>query len=423
MIILTEQLVNDNKKFRKSIDDEIALNKASLNSQKAFKTVLLDYMQKLATSTIVEPANSSKILKVLLSFKNSLELSNTNIINLENLLNLFADVKSMDKPTVLSSLSDINSTIIDLNDELFKNNSEILQTLKMTLSSSIQLTISDSDNNISETDTSEVINALEKDSENYSININNEDINIENINNNQTNNSIIEAIQENNIEPTSAGNTATEPIPLDTSSETYGHENLNTPPASEETTFVGNKTEAEISNINNFEIQKSEEKISNVNNLENQEPKEEITIQENTLIISEKTKKVFLPYSFSSLENLYAANPEEYSSVEDIIKKDYTLPLDLFKIPSVSRFREAYKLMREKENSSFKEALDLSFELFFNYNLHPAIISACRNLDELDIYLDYLADNETHKFNCFKIIFEITPTLTKYSFRRNKNSF
>ena len=46
MIFLTEQLVNDNKKFRKSIDDEIALNKASLNSQKAFKTVLLDYMQK-----------------------------------------------------------------------------------------------------------------------------------------------------------------------------------------------------------------------------------------------------------------------------------------------------------------------------------------------------------------------------------------
>ena len=201
----------------------------------------------------------------------------------------------------------------------------------------------------------QMIDALEKDAENHSINVNNEDINIENINNNQTNTSIIEAIQENNIEPTSAENTATEPSPLDTPSETYGHENLNTPPASEETTFVWNKTEEEISNINNFELQKSEEKISNVNNLENQEPKEEITIQENTLIISEKTKKVFLPYSFSSLENLYAANPEEYSSVEDIIKKDYTLPLDLFKIPSVSRFREAYKLMREKENSSFKD--------------------------------------------------------------------
>lgn len=399
MIFLTEQLVNDNKKFRNLIDDEIALNKASLNSQKAFKIVLLDYMQKLATSTIVEPANSSKILKVLLSFKNSLELSKTNIINLENLLNLFSDVKSMDKATVLSSISDINSTIIDLNDELFKNNSEILQTLKMTLSSQIQLSANTA--KASEVDTTEVIASLEN--ENPSVNVTNE-----NVDNNQTNTSIIETIQENGIESNTADNTATEPIPLDTTSETFGHENLNTPPSSEENTFVKTPSDAEISNVSNFE---------------NKEPEEEITIQENTLIISEKTKKVFLPYNFSSLENLYAANPEEYSSLEDIVKKDYTLPLDLFKIPSVSRFREAYKLMREKENSTFKEALDLSFELFFNYNLHPAIIAACKNLDELDIYLDYLADNETHKFNCFKIIFEITPTLTKYSFRKNKNSF
>lgn len=52
-------------------------------------------------------------------------------------------------------------------------------------------------------------------------------------------------------------------------------------------------------------------------------------------------------------------------------------------------------------------------ELLFNYNLHPAIISACKNIDELDIYLDYLENNETDKFNCFNIKFEIAPSISK----------
>ena len=57
-------------------------------------------------------------------------------------------------------------------------------------------------------------------------------------------------------------------------------------------------------------------------------------------------------------------------------------------------------------------AFDLGTELLFNYNLHPAIISACRNLDELDIYLDYLENNETENFKCFSIIFEIPPVVS-----------
>ena len=31
------------------------------------------------------------------------------------------------------------------------------------------------------------------------------------------------------------------------------------------------------------------------------------------------------------------------------------------------------------------------------------------NLDELDIYLDYLDNNQTDKYNCFSITFEIPP--------------
>ena len=69
--------------------------------------------------------------------------------------------------------------------------------------------------------------------------------------------------------------------------------------------------------------------------------------------------------------------------------------------------------MKKKENGSIKDAFDLGMELLFNYNLHPAIITACKNLDELDIYLDYLENNETDKFDCFKIVFEIAPIVVK----------
>ena len=46
----------------------------------------------------------------------------------------------------------------------------------------------------------------------------------------------------------------------------------------------------------------------------------------------------------------------------------------------------------------------------FNYDLNPIIIAACRNLDELDIYLDCLLTNQLYDFKCFQIIFEVNPT-------------
>lgn len=140
---------------------------------------------------------------------------------------------------------------------------------------------------------------------------------------------------------------------------------------------------------------------------------EEDKYEENTLIISEIDKKVVLPYELKALKNKLENSNNTYSSIDDIINEKYTLPISLYKNPFISRFRESYKLMRNKEKTSIKDAFDLGFELMFNYNLHPAIITACKNLDELDIYLDYLESGETNKFNCFKIQFEIPPTVVK----------
>ena len=143
--------------------------------------------------------------------------------------------------------------------------------------------------------------------------------------------------------------------------------------------------------------------------------KDELTIdnldlKENTLIISETSGQVILPYTKTDLDKLKQNDNKTY---EEIIQENYTLPIDLFKIPFVARFREAFKLAHTKEKKSIKFAFDLGTELLFNYNLHPAIITACRDLDELDIYLDYLESNETEKFECFNIIFEIPPVISK----------
>lgn len=47
----------------------------------------------------------------------------------------------------------------------------------------------------------------------------------------------------------------------------------------------------------------------------------------------------------------------------------------------------------------------------FKYNLNPIIISACRTLEELDIYLDCLENNNLEDFDCFEIKFEVSPQI------------
>lgn len=151
---------------------------------------------------------------------------------------------------------------------------------------------------------------------------------------------------------------------------------------------------------------------------ENQSKEAEIStdklpIIENTLNISQITGLVTLPYKISDLRKAMRKNPGTYSSLSDVVEKLYTIPLANYKVTSVSRFKEAYKLIVEREHGTKKDALKLAIELFSNYNLHPAIITACKTLDELDVYLSCLEFNELEDFHFFKIIYEGFPILAK----------
>lgn len=131
----------------------------------------------------------------------------------------------------------------------------------------------------------------------------------------------------------------------------------------------------------------------------------------NTLVISEEDGKVYLPYTKEEVKNEVLQN--KGTKISDVIEQNYILPLDKYKNSMRARFREGYNLMYKREGKSKKSAILLGIELMFETNLHPAIISACKTLEELDIYLDCLEDNELEKFSCFKIIYKSLPTLHK----------
>lgn len=130
-----------------------------------------------------------------------------------------------------------------------------------------------------------------------------------------------------------------------------------------------------------------------------------------TLIISEEDGKVYLPYTKAEVKENMIQNKGQ--KISELIEQNYILPLDRYKNSMRARFREAYNLMYKREGASRKKAIMLGLEMMFETNLHPAIISACKNIEELDIYLDCLEDNELEKFSCFKIIYKSLPTLRK----------
>ena len=168
-------------------------------------------------------------------------------------------------------------------------------------------------------------------------------------------------------------------------------------------------------NIVNFTLTNLTEIIANEDGLNfviDEEKVIENNLEDNnTLVISEEDGKVYLPYSKEEIKNEVLQN--KGSKISDLIEEKYIYPLDKYKNAIRARFREGYNLMYKKEGKSRRSAILLGIELMFETNLHPAVISACKNLEELDIYLDCLEDNELEKFSCFKIIYKSLPMLHK----------
>ena len=82
-----------------------------------------------------------------------------------------------------------------------------------------------------------------------------------------------------------------------------------------------------------------EENISTANKNEDILYKPYKIQENNTLLISKKKKKIFLPYTLSDLSK-YTIDTEK--SLEDIVRENFIIPLHTFRNPTISRFKETY---------------------------------------------------------------------------------
>ena len=130
----------------------------------------------------------------------------------------------------------------------------------------------------------------------------------------------------------------------------------------------------------------------------------------NILLVSEKNKKVYLPYSKEEVLEYLRQYPEQYSSFDDVVKKEFIFPSSNYlKHPVIARFREAYSLIRDREFKSVLDAFKFAMDVMFDYDLNPVIIAACKSQAQLERYLKCLDEKDLSKFTDFEIKFEISP--------------
>ena len=179
-------------------------------------------------------------------------------------------------------------------------------------------------------------------------------------------------------------------------------------------TNISNKTNNQTALLNNLKLENnnenpinSSEATINSNNRKNSFIDEinEMNLPERTLFVSRKRYNAILPYSCNEIENYYSNNPNKYSSVKDVINKEYTISTRNMSFDGLERFKETYNLARNKSHLSFFKSLSLANELFFNTYVDPIVIKACKNIEELYIFLSCIDDNILHRFMCFNIIY------------------
>lgn len=129
-----------------------------------------------------------------------------------------------------------------------------------------------------------------------------------------------------------------------------------------------------------------------------------IPLPEKELIIDNNLGIAILPYSISDLDEVFLDDPENYSSIQDIIDKEYTVKLKDFENTSIIRYKEAFKLAKEKSNYTFSQAATFAKRFLVENEISSLIIASCKNVNELEFYIECLNNNDLNNFHYFKII-------------------
>lgn len=168
--------------------------------------------------------------------------------------------------------------------------------------------------------------------------------------------------------------------------------------------------------IENSSISKTATKTEKTNSHSNSSYKEKIikiesaTEDNKTLLVSEKSGKIYLPYKKAELLDCIEKEPASYNSLQDVVEKEYIRPFKFFKNQSsTARFSETYNLLKNRNGQNFIKSVSFAFKVANKRNLNPIIISACKNKNELESYISCLDTNNLNKFNFFDIIYEVNP--------------
>lgn len=129
------------------------------------------------------------------------------------------------------------------------------------------------------------------------------------------------------------------------------------------------------------------------------------------LIISERKNKIFLPYTVDEIDDFMRYYPRTYATASDVVKKEYIINLtEVTKHPYKARFKEAYNLMRNRENKGIISSLINAVKISLKRKLNPAVIASCKSKSELKKYLVCLKYNQLENFETFNIIYEFANT-------------
>lgn len=189
----------------------------------------------------------------------------------------------------------------------------------------------------------------------------------------------------------------------------FGHKNIGKHGYSDYDEIVFNLDNTE-ENSNENAI--NEDDFKDINEIINQTENKFNYEENNTLLISEKDCKVFLPYSKDDINNYLENFSDRYSTAKEVIDNEFTFSLNYFSnFTLAARFREAFALYKDREGKNTIESLSFAFKVMKMNNLQPAIIAACKSERIFKNYLEHLENNDVTSFPYFKIEYRVTPSV------------
>lgn len=170
----------------------------------------------------------------------------------------------------------------------------------------------------------------------------------------------------------------------------------------------------DVIDVDNIDIKNS----PNTTSIESEEPvlqesdiDNKIIVKDNLeLKISEKDKKIYLPYTKEEIYGFLENYPNEYKNEEDVINQEFITEFSLYNNhPVLARFREAYSLCKNREMKSAIDSLKFAMHIMFRSDINPAIIAAVKSQKQLEAYIECVEKNNLDDFKYFKITYEVTP--------------